>query len=342
MAMKPVVWTVGILAVMLVGLVVVVVAVVIALTGRPAHPDRSQAPLTAAAAARAHARRIHVAAWCALVLAMASMAIAASSVRGLESGRITGLVLAAGGLTFLAVSAFGEITWPRPTGSVRTATLHRRTVRDVTPLPAALLLTIASGLLFVALAVGGLTALSDGRSYGRTTLDSGGTVVMAWSSGPYPGWYYGVPLALAASAVLAACAGCLVLIARRPAISETSSAWDLALRQLSAQRMLRGATLTVSATAVPVYGLLALPFLREGPWAVAVLLVLGALASLGTTAAALALPARTLPAEAAEPGPGPAPGFDPPHSGPGFRGPGPAGRAAGAAGPLRRTEGTLP
>lgn len=329
MAMKPVVWTIGVLAVMLIGLVVVVVAIVIALTGRPGHPDRSQAPLTAAAAARAHARRIHVAAWCALVLAMASMAIAASSVRGLESGRITGLVLAAGGLTFLAVSAFGEITWPRPTGSVRTATLHRRNVRDITPIPTALLLTIAAGLLFVALVVGGLTALPDGRSYGRTTVGSDGLMV-SWASSPYPGWYYALPLALAACGVLAACAGCLALIARRPAISDTSSTWDLAMRQLSAQRALRGATLALSATAAPVYGLLALPFLREGPWVVAVLFILGALASIGVGAATVALPATLLPVAAQ--GPGPTPGDDPDRSaGPGGRSPGSGGRAAAAS-----------
>ena len=337
--MSVLVWMVVLSAVMLLGLALGIVAIVAAVSGRSLRRDGGREPLTAAGAARTHARRIHGAAWCALAVAAFSMALVASSSRGVETGRITGLVLAAGGLTFLAVSAFGEITWPRPTGSIRTATLAPRSIRDVTPRPAALLLASAFGLLLVALLVGGLTALPDGRSYGRTVLEPGRVEMMTWATSPYPGWFYAVPLALAACAVLAACAGCLVLIARRPAISGTSSSWDLALRQLSAQRILRGATLTLSATAVPVYGLLALPFLREGPWVVAVLLILGAFASIGTGAAALALPARSLPADAA--GPGPTPGTDLVHgAGPG--GPGPDGWAAAAPDAVRRIEGTMP
>lgn len=293
--MTPVIWISGITLVMLIALVAVTVGVVVALTRRARRSGDAREPLTAASAARTHARRIHVAAWCALVLAMVTMTAVASSARGLEAGRITGLVLAAGGLTFLAVSALGEITWPRPTGSVRTATLVRRTVRDVTPRPAAVLLGVASALLLAALVTGGLTALPDGRSYGRTTMAADG-VAVTWASSPYPGWFYAVPLALAAAVILLACGGCLLLIARRPAITDTASTWDLAMRQLSAQRVLRGATLSLGATAAPVFGLLALPFLREGPWGVAVLLLLGALASIGVAAAAVALPGTVVPA----------------------------------------------
>ena len=287
-------WMSGVFLVLLLALAVGAVVVIVTVTRRAARTDDAREPLTAASAARTHARRIHVAAWCALVLAMVTTATVASAARGLEAGRITGLVLAAGGLTFLTVSALGEITWPRPTGSVRTATLVRRTVRDVTPRPAAVLLAVASGLLLVALMTGGLTALPDGRSYGRTTVGADG-VAVTWASSPYPGWFYAVPLALAAAAILVACAGCLLLIARRPAISDATKTWDLAMRQLSAQRVLRGATLALGATAAPIYGLLALPFLREGPWGLAVLLVLGALASIGVGAAAVAVPASTVP-----------------------------------------------
>ena len=289
-----------------IGIALLTVGLVTTLSGRNARAGAGDEPRTAAAA-RSHALRIHVAAWFALVVTMVTMAVAASIAQGLEAGRITGIVLAAGGLAFLAVTAFGEITWPRPTGSVRTATLSRRSVRDVTPRPAALLLAIASGLLLLALVVGGLTALPDDRSYGRTTVADG--VTSSWASSPYPGWFYALPLALAACVILAATLGCLVLIARRPAISDASSAWDLAMRQLSGQRTLRGATLALGATAAPVYGLLALPFLQEGPWVVAVLFVLGGLASVGVGAAALALPVRRLPAAAQSPGS--TPGSDP-------------------------------
>ena len=297
--MTPIVWIGSALFMAIViGLVLVTAVIVTTLSGRTA--GAGDEPRTAATA-RSHALRIHVCAWFALVVAMVTMAVAASIAQGLEAGRITGIVLVVGGLAFLVVTAFGEITWPRPTGSVRTATLTRRTVRDVAPRPAALLLAIASGLLFLALVAGGLTARPDGRSYGRTVVGAGG-VTETWSSGPYPGWFYAVPLALAAVTILAATFACLVLIARRPAILDASSAWDLAMRQLSGQRTLRGATLTLGATAAPVYGLLALPFLREGPWVAAVLFVLGALASIGVGVAALALPARRLPAAAVEVG----------------------------------------
>lgn len=298
--MKPIVAIVIMLAVMVIGLVLVTTLIIVALSGRwrrPGNEDAGRVPLPPApvSTARTHARRVHVAAWCAFVLAMAATAITASSARGLEAGRISGLILAAGGVTFLVVSALGEVTWPRPTGSVRTATLARRSVRDVTPRPAALMLALATGLLLVALVVGGLTALSDGRSFGRSTTGDDG-LTESWASSPYPGWFYAAPLALAAGAILLATLGCVILIARRPAISDASSAWDLAMRQLSAQRTLRGTTLALSATAAPVYGVMALPFLREGPWPVAALLVLAAVASIGVGAATVALPSRPLPA----------------------------------------------
>lgn len=342
MAMRPFVWIIIMIAVMLIGLVLVTTLIVAALSGRWRRPGSEEGllPPAAVATARSHARRTHVAAWCAFALAMTATAIAASSARGLETGRINGLVLAAGGVTFLVVSALGEVTWPRPTGSVRTATLARRSVRDVTPRPAALLLSLAAGLLLVALVVGGVTALPDGRSYGRSMIGDGG-LTESWASSPYPGRFYAVPLALAAVAILLATLGCLVLIARRPAISDASSTWDLAMRQLSAQRMLRGTTLALSATAAPVYGVMALPFLREGPWPVAALLVLCAVASIGVGAATVALPSRPLPAAIQSPGTTPQDDDRAPSRGPGPGIPGSRGAAA-ATDAARRIGWNLP
>ena len=79
--MTPVVWISGISLVMLIALVAVTVGVVVALTRRARRPGDTREPLTAASAARTHARRIHVAAWCALVLAMVTMTAVASSAR---------------------------------------------------------------------------------------------------------------------------------------------------------------------------------------------------------------------------------------------------------------------
>ncbi|SDD69953.1 hypothetical protein SAMN05216410_0017 [Sanguibacter gelidistatuariae] len=307
--MRPFMWIYLYLAVMIIGLVLVAVAIVKATSARSARGSGDRQPSAAAAAARSHALRIHVAAWCALLVAAVAMATASEAAGGLETGRVTGLVLAAGGLAFLAVSAFGEITWPRPTGSVRTATLTHRSVRDVTPRPAVILLAITSALLVVALLVGGFTAFPDGRSYGRSEVLADGSKT-SWASGPYPGWFYALPLLIAAAAIIVAGLACLILIARRPAISDASLSWDLALRRLSAQRALRGATLTLGATAAPVYGLLALPFLREGPIVVAVAFLLGALASIGAAATAVALPGSLVPVTAERPGTTPGAGPD--------------------------------
>lgn len=293
--MRPFIWIILMYAAMIAGLVLVVVAVVASTSGRSARGDGDRSPLPASTAARNHARRIHIAAWSALFVGAVAMATVSQAAPGLESGRITGLVLAAGGLAFLVVSAFGEVTWPRPSGSVRTATLTPRSVRDVTPRPAAILITVASALLVIALVVGGLTALPDGRSYGRTEVMTDG-LERTWASSPYPGWFYALPLLIAAAAILLAAFLCLVLIARRPAISDASPGWDLALRRLSAQRVLRGATFVLGATAAPVFGLLALPFLREGPVLVAVAFLLGSVVSIATAATVVALPGPLVPA----------------------------------------------
>lgn len=339
--MGPFVWIILLYAAGVAALVLVVVAVVATTSARTVRDGEGRPALSASTAARDHARRVHVAAWCALVAAAAVMATVSQGARGLEAGRITGLVLAAGGLAFLAVSALGELTWPRPTGSVRTASLTRRTVADVTPRPAGTLLATVTALLVVALVTGGLTALDDGRSYGRTEVVDG--VVQTWASSPYPGWFYAVPLLLAAGAILAAALLCLVLVARRPAISDATAAWDLALRRLSAQRALRGATFTLGATAAPVYGLLALPFLREGPVLVAVLFLLGALASIAVAATAAALPGPLVPATSPPRSGEPtgSPHDATPGSGPGRRSAGASSRfTAAATDAVRRLGGT--
>lgn len=287
--MRPFIWIILMYAAMIAGLVLVVVAVVATTSARSVRDDGDRSPLPASTAARSHAQRVHIAAWCALFVAAVAMATVSATARGLDAGRITGLVLAAGGLAFLIVSAFGEITWPRPSGSVRTATLIPRTLRDVTPRPAVILFAVVSALVVTALVVGGLTALPDGRSFGRTEVMTDG-LERTWASSPYPGWFYAVPLLLATGAILLTALLCLVLIARRPAISDASPAWDLSLRRLSAQRVLRGATFALGATAAPVYGLLALPFLREGPVVIAIAFLLGALLSIAAAATAVALP----------------------------------------------------
>ena len=89
------------------------------------------------------------------------------------------------------------------------------------------------------LVVTGLTADGDGRRLATTTALGSG------STGPYPGWPYALPLLAATAVVALAAAGVLRLIARRPAVVDAAPAWDLALRHLSAHRVLRGTQLTL-------------------------------------------------------------------------------------------------
>jgi hypothetical protein len=225
-------------AVMVVPLVLLVV-----LRRRPA-----PAPSQTAEAARRHALVVHVAAWVVgfaagplLVTLPIGWAVSAAG-SGPYGGIGAAVYPAVLGLLFLAVHAVGEVTWPRPTGAVRRAALLRRTVADVTPPLLRRVLWSWAGVLVVTLVVCGLLA-DGGRQVSRTFPDGGA------SAGPFPGWFFGVPLLIALTAVLAATYGVLRLVAGRPAVVDTAPAWDLSLRRLSAHRVLRGAQLVVGLTA---------------------------------------------------------------------------------------------
>ena len=145
------------------------------------------------------------------------------------------------------MQATGEATWPRPSGRVRRAPLTRRTVRDVVPGRLRAAAWVWATLTVAALVAGGL-ASADGRSVARTF--PGG----AAGSGPFPGWYFGVPLLAAVVVVLLATEGVLRLVATRPTVADADPAWDLALRRLSAHRVLRGAQFVLAWTAAGVLG----------------------------------------------------------------------------------------
>lgn len=246
-AWHDVLWTLVVLGV---PLLLVVVLAVRSLRGGPTPPSR------AAAAARRHAAWVHALAWSAglgALLALGQGAAPAVAVLAeaygeraggspaLGRGVLVGLVPAGVGLAFLAVHAVGELTWPRPTGAVRRAVLTRRTTADVAPrLLRRSTWAWATGLVVVLVACGAVSP--DGRSVARAWEGGGG------AAGPFPGWFYGVPLLVAALVVLLAAEGVLRLVARRPAVTDAAPAWDLALRRLSAHRVLRGAQLVLGVT----------------------------------------------------------------------------------------------
>ncbi|MBC7290953.1 MAG: hypothetical protein H5T83_06410 [Actinotalea sp.] len=290
-------------------LLVAVVAVVLLLTSRPA-PDPSQA----ATAARHHAGVVTGIAWTALVLTLLLGPAVAGLLGGLAEGVAYGLVPAVAGALFVGVHAIGELTWPRPTGSVRRAGLERRGTDDVAPRGLRRLLWGWTGLVAVIAVVGG-TIATDGRQISRT-FENG-----LASSGPFPGWFYGAPLLLACLVVLVATEGVLRVVASRSAVMDAQPVWDAALRRLSAHRVLRGAQLVVGLTAAGLLLTAGMALrnvgnafvddgagspLHSGAGAVAVALAVGVgLAALvvavlpGRPAGQLVAPAGPLPAAAA-------------------------------------------
>lgn len=153
-------------------------------------------------------------------------------------------------LAYCAVRAVGELTWPRPRGTLRTAPLARRTVADLGGRRLRALLACAA-LLAVTLVVTGLTAAPDGTSVPhpvRVTSDGG---VLTGASGPYPGWAYGVPLLLGLAVAVLATLAALRVVARRAPLSGVPRVHDEAVRHTSAARVVAGVQLCVGvATAL--------------------------------------------------------------------------------------------
>ena len=211
-------------------------------TRRPA-----PAPSEAAEAARRHGVTVNAVAW---VLALLASPVAIGGVAlpvvlrtggtGLYGGIVAGLYPAALGLLFLAVHAVGERTWPRPTGTVRRAVLSPR--QDVAPRWLLLATWSWAGALAITLTVTGLTG-TDGRTLERITGPSASA-----GAGPYPGWFYGLPLLVAAALLVVATHGVLRLVARRPAVVDADPAYDAASRRLSGHRVLRGVQLVLALT----------------------------------------------------------------------------------------------
>lgn len=158
-----------------------------------------------------------------------------------SDGRLLALLPALAGACLLAAQTVGQLTWPRPSGSHREADLVRRVVSDVTPVwPRRMGFAWASGALLLLVAFG---VMADGpRSLTRVAGD------YVEAIGPYPGWYYGVPMGLAVVATVVASELVLRLITGRPAVAGVSVEWDLHLRRRSAAHVTRGIQLVLAIT----------------------------------------------------------------------------------------------
>lgn len=140
-------------------------------------------------------------------------------------------------------STLVELTWPKPTGTLRVARVARR---PAAPRALGRVLAGSAALTALLLLVAGLVASTDGRSI--TVQWATGSV----STGPWPGWYYGAPMAVATAVLLAATGWALRVIDRRPAQPSEVTDADRAARVLSKARVLRAACLGSVGTLTPL------------------------------------------------------------------------------------------
>lgn len=234
---------VALLVVVPLALAVVVAVVAITLAHRVSRLERAATSSAALVAARRHAGSIDALAWVGLLAALVVVqGLTPALTSGLGTGVLIGLTPTLAGATFLAVQSIGELTWPRPSGSVRRAPLTPRTVRTIAPRRLRGLNWAWAGGLAATLAICGRLS-GNGRD-----VERGWDATSSGASGPFPGWFYGVPLLVATAVVLVGVEVVLQLVARRPAVGDTAPDDDLALRTLSARRVLRGTQLVLAWT----------------------------------------------------------------------------------------------
>ncbi|MEV8037521.1 hypothetical protein [Streptomyces sp. NPDC086182] len=133
------------------------------------------------------------------------------------------------GLCAVAGVLVGDALTPPPRGTVRTAGLAPRRIRDYVPPRMTLLLLAEAAVLVVLLAVAAVAASPDdmgraGRSL-TVTCPDGSTA----STSPWPGLFYGLPILAAFAVSTTACVWSLTRIARRPGDEQTRRDRSLAI-----------------------------------------------------------------------------------------------------------------
>lgn len=169
---------------------------------------------------------------------------------GVGDSSLTAVLPLAGSALALLALLVGELTWPRPRGTTRTAVIHDRSMASLLRGGWARTASGAAALLVVTLVVGGWlgnSGSSDASIAVTETLSDGSPVER--SAGPFPGWAYGVPQLI----VLGTVGLLLLLVLRatthRAAVVTADLATDQLLRRASAARAFRTASFGVLATA---------------------------------------------------------------------------------------------
>ncbi len=148
-------------------------------------------------------------------------------------------------LCVLVGVVLGELRVAAPQGPLRSAALEVRRVRDY--LPGRLTATVgtATGLLLVVLALTTATGSADDLGRAGRSFDRRCSAVLSGGTGPWPGSFYSVPLALLVVAGLLLAGVALRRVVRRPRQGEDTTVDD-ALRRQAAEAVVAACGLLVA------------------------------------------------------------------------------------------------
>lgn len=169
----------------------------------------------------------------------------------LAYGGVAAFGPAAGALVLVLSIAIGERTLPAPQAAVRRASLVRRTLNDVVPRSALVVVAVTLGMLLV-VSVACFAVAEGGRAYTAVRPLPSGEVVRS-SFTPFPGYHYTFPIW--AGILVVSVAVVLVLrmiLVRRP--SDDSK--DILLRRRSSTSVVGALVLASSLCLLPVAALL--------------------------------------------------------------------------------------
>jgi hypothetical protein len=204
-----------------------VVLVALAASARPDHTLTREL-----ASARRHGVTTSAVAVVVLLLTLA-LTPTGVTVAGLDGARLAAVLPLTGSAAALLVLLVGEVTWPRPRGTTRTALVHDRSMALLLQGGWARVAGVAVSLLVLTAVAGGLLAHEDGRSLRTEVRAADGTLLESHGASPFPGWEYGGPQLV----VLAVALVLLALVLRAATNRATVVTADL-----DTDRLLRGAS----------------------------------------------------------------------------------------------------
>ena len=175
----------------------------------------------------------------------ATMVVDLGGLSFLTSTRFLAVAPLVGALAGLGALLVGELTWPRPTGSSRTALLQDRSLRSLLQGAWVRSAAVTTLLTAAALVAGGVLADGSGAAIRHQRPDGADT------AGPFPGWVYAGPQLTVL--VLCVLVGALTLraVLRRSAVVTADADTDRLLRRASVGRACRAITAGALVTLGP-------------------------------------------------------------------------------------------